>query len=846
MKKIAVELRAYFLSTLNCPLIIPFPVSIKAIQFNAHWRNKLPFALCRVAVLWACCVSSSWGLENFETLTYQLDWVPLDELSPSQKEVLPLGSCGAYIAPLRGDDEAKALPERSPLRASADRSTVIRSEVEGAGQVLLLGDVLITQGYRQLQAQQAALDKATQKVTIEGEMIIREPGSLIMGDKATIDQADNTLVVENAGFVFHDNHSRGQADKIARLNNGKLVLEGTEFTQCEPGNDAWALKGSRITLNYDSRQGVATHVRLLIEGVPVFYFPYLRFPLGDERLTGFLAPSLSYSEDGFESSIPLYLNLAPNYDLLLTAHSTALHGLLLEANGRHLSRYFSTDVNVAQIDKDSGKLNQAEQQQVDNGALTEDELVPFKGQRRWMVNIDQAGGEGKPWFTNIDYTKVSDIDFFRDFDQTGVAGVDDTSIKQSFKGGYEFARWHLEAEALQYQSLQGTGDVPYQQLPKLTAQGDYAFDHWSFALNHQLTRFTHKNASDSQPIITGDRFRGDYVARYDYSPEWGFIRPKAQVSTLRYQLNDRAFVETADQNPSITSAQFSLDTGLFFEREGSGYLQTFEPRLFYVRSPYQSHDALFDLTTDGRDIDFDTSELSFNFNQIFRDTRFAGNDRLGDANQVSVGLTTRFIGNQTGREWFSASVGQIFYQEDRRVTLDNTPQTQVQSDIAMQLRAHPWRDWRFTGDLLFDDDDQTLGSAAWGLTFLNQAQQGFDLNYRYTRGDPDSRKVDGSLLTPLFSQQWYLLFYGAYDYVNDRETDLLTAAEFVGCCYKLRLGYRHELNEVVTHALSEGEDYDHSWFFEIQFRGLGSTGRELDDLLNDKIDNYSAWQATHY
>lgn len=777
-----------------------------------------------------------------------LDWVPLAELSSEQRQSLPPGSCGAYIAPVRSDPEATTYPDQAPLRALSDQTVMDESNPEGS-KVLLLGDVEVQQGYRQIKAQRAQFDEASGVLTAEGPIEIREPGILMLGERTVVNRDDDILLIEEGVFVIHPANTRGSAKRLTKKGIESLVLEDASFTRCEPSSEAWALKGSKITLDFDARQGYARNVRLHVGGVPVFYFPYLRFPLGNERLSGFLAPSFEYGEDGTNVSIPYYFNLAPNYDALWTLHSIEQHGILNELNARHLSRHFYTQMNIANLNNDRGIPSDNAQSLINAGELTQAEAVPFKGEKRWVFNIDQVGGEGRPWSTQIDFTRVSDVNFFRDFNQTGLAEQSDTKVDQKISAAYRFENWSISAEALRYQPLSETVAEPYQQLPELVADGDYNWGDWQLALDHEWIRFDHKDASTQTPIITGDRLRIDYDLTWAYEREWGFVKPNVSLKNISYRLDEREFAQAADASQTLLVPQFGLDTGLVFERQASRYTQTFEPRLFFFRSPYRSHDDLFDITTDGRDVDFDTSSKTFNFDQVFKNTRFSGGDRIDDANQVSLGLTTRFLGQQSGREWFSASLGQIFYFDDRRVTLDNTPETEKRSDIALQLRAKPTEHWQLSSDIIYDQADHKANSGNLGLTYTSPYDNLFDINYRYVRGatsDEDTRQVDASIIAPLLSHQWHLLWYGAYDITRDRELDLITALEYDGCCYSVRLGYRHWLdNSLVSTAADVDLQYEWLTFFEVHFYGLGSSGQQLDTFFEEKVDGYEQWRATH-
>ena len=408
-------------------------------------------------------------------------------------------------------------------------------------------------------------------------------------------------------------------------------------------------------------------------------------------------------------------------------------------------------------------------------------------------------------------------------------------------------------EALRYQVLNQNITLPYEALPSLTLDGDYTLgkgdnSYWDLAFNHEWTAFDHPDADAATPTLTGSRLRTDYGLGWHFEPQWGFFKPRLQVKHLQYKLNNNHFVDGADESPALTVPQGSVDAGLFFERDGQGYLQTFEPRLFYFYSDFEDHSPLFDLTTDGQDIDFDTSALSFSYSQLFRDTRFSGGDRIDDANQLAIGLTTRFYGNQSGREWFSASLGQINYFEDRRVTLSNSANSEQRSAIAGRLAARPGEDWLLSSDFLYDDEQHQLSQGNVKLRYQNDQQHFVGFNYRFVRGSSaDTEQVDASIIAPLYRDRWHLFLYQQYDIEQGRELDTLSAIEYNGCCYRLRLGYRRELDSSLTNTIANSAlEYDNSAFFELHFKGLGGTSKQLDSLLDENIDGYAQWQAIYH
>src|SRR5690606_22498323 len=113
-----------------------------------------------------------------------------------------------------------------------------------------------------------------------------------------------------------------------------------------------------------------------------------------------------------------------------------------------------------------------------------------------------------------------------------------------------------------------------------------------------------------------------------------------------------------------------------FEREaqffGGDYLQTLEPRLYYLYVPYRRQD---DIPL------FDTSRFDFGFAQIFAENLYSGGDRIADANQLTAAVTSRLIEPETGAERMRVIVGQRYYFRDQEVTAGETARTDSRADL---------------------------------------------------------------------------------------------------------------------------------------------------------------------
>lgn len=790
------------------------------------------------------------------TATRNLDWVDEAALTAKQKEAMAPGCCGAYIEPPRTYEDSELAPENAPLRASADNT-----ETQG-NIATLTGDVQVSKGYRQVRSDKATVDRDASTVLLENRVQFREPGTLLLGDQIRINTDSSEIQAEDTTFVFHDSGVRGTASTFTRNNSGEIYVDSATYTTCEPGNNTWRLKTGNISIDAENAFATARHVRVEVKEVPVLYLPWIRFPVNDQRASGLLFPEFSFGdENGLDFAQPIYLNLAPNYDATITPRYLQERGTMVELELRHLSQTTETIVSGAHLWSDDGGDDSDEDADID--PITGKR--PNEGEDRWLANVDHEGGQGRRWNTRIDYTKVSDTDYFQDLGTGSLAVSSRTHLRQRASAGYRLDHWNLDVSSVKYQTLIDNRPRQYEQLPRVNFDGSYYFDssNLELTLDHQYTVFDHADSTR----VTGDRLRADYALTWDKRWIWGYFRPSIKTKHLSYNLDD-PLLPGGDDNPSVTVPVGELDAGLYFERDTTlikGYTQTFEPRLYYLYSDYKDQ---------GDHPDFDTSLLTFSYQQLFRDDRFSGKDRIGDAEQVTLGFTSRLYNNQ-GIERLRGSIGQIFYLDDRYVSLNPTfskafidaidnPDTLAtaaerdlarsllndDSDIAAELYARLGDHWRFQSDILFNDENDKINKGSMSLRYKNTNNALLNLGYRYTRKNPflfGSKEIEAhieqgdiSALLPL-STNWSLMGRWNYDFTNSRELEVFGGLEYNSCCWRVSVLARRWLDRDDDLILPEEDlEYDQGIFFQVQLKGLAGSSTQVENILDESIYGYDA------
>lgn len=797
-----------------------------------------------------------------------LDWLPRSQLSPQQRAALPPACSGGFVAPPRNYADANLLPDEAPLRATADESEWLDD-----GTAQLRGKVHVTQGYRQLFADQVDVNRSENTAYLRGAIEIREPGMLVRGRAAEVHTDSQAAAIEDATYVLHEDFIHGSARYAAREASGELTLTDGNYTRCEPGDEVWRMTGGEINIDNVERQGVARNVRLEIADVPVFYFPYLRFPVGDARLSGLLFPAISHSdENGWDLAVPYYWNIAPQLDATIVPRYIQHRGSGAEVEVRHLSSWFNSELRVAGLPDDEGGDDEDARELIRQG-FPEDLVLPAKGEDRWLVNFEQQGGNDSFWRTDIDYTKVSDPDYFRDLDTANLSVSAERKVNQTIQGSLFLGEnWRASLRGQEYQRLEKDKFDTFSQLPRLNLDGAYRWGDWALALDHQLTRFDHEDTQTirfiedvdnpnsvttrTRNFVNADRVRLDYELDWDRQWLWGYFTPGVALRYLGYQLDDRFLAPDAPESPEASAAQFTLNTGLFFERDGNAfgrqYVQTLEPRLFALASSDADQGDFIDISQNpgdgGNDLLFDTSLFTPSFHQLFRDSRFNGNDRIDDADRIALGLTSRFIDPASGRDLFSASIGQIFYAEDNRIELASEVEDSPRSELAVGIESRPLQSLRASSTLIYDEDEHELDRGSFTVRYLDDEFRLFNFGYRYLRKDEERKngnlirgpveQLDASTVLPI-NASTSILARANYDITFDRELEYLAGVEYDSCCYRARLVWRRSLdNDLADVVTPEELEFDEGVYLEIQLKGLAGLGTTVTRMLSQGIANF--------
>ena len=721
---------------------------------------------------------------------------------------------GMYINPIKAPKSD--IPQAElPIEASAG-STSMQGSL-----AIFEQDVLVTQGDISLQADKATYAAETEQLELNGNVVVRTSAAAFGGSLASVDISQNTSVIHDANYIIHQQHIRGQANKISADAQGNIKIEHGSYTQCRPESNLWALDAGKITLNKESGQGVARHAKLKIKNIPIAYIPYAQFPISDARQSGLLFPSLSDSSSGFDITLPYYLNIASNMDATLAPRYNAERGYITEAEGRWLNRFDEWVLSGAYADNDT--------------LFTED--TNATDGRRWVVDIKEQGQFAKYFFTRIDFTRISDNDYLRDLNTTSLSVSRTTHLNQRAAFNFYGEHWTAGLNIQQYQTLDENNDdivKPFEKTPELWLAYQSSALPFQLGANADLRH----TAFDHDELNSGNRSFGEI--NIDYPMQWAGIRvaPSIGVQHLAYDL-DEILDSSTDNTPSITAPQAQLKFDMVFEKN-SATRSTLEPGIFYV---YRDADEQAALPL------FDTGLLTINRNQLTRDGAFSGYDRLEDMHQAALYLTHRRF-NAQGHETLAATIGQINYFQDASTATNTLSRRNSDSDssaIITDIEAKLGSQWQSHITALWDANDNQLEEGSVSLRYRsknsdnNRQTSIANLGYHYRLADnrlrlleEDIEQADLSFVTPL-SRHWAIIGRYQFDTTQNRSNESLAGIEYNDCCIKWRVIYRDGL---VYRGAGIENKRDRSVFLQIELKGLFGVGKALENILDESIRGY--------
>lgn len=678
-------------------------------------------------------------------------------------------------------------------------------------QTVFQGNVALSRGSQFLGTDRLTYDSETGKYLAEGSVRYQDDGLRVVAERAEGNQETDTHRIDNLRYQLTGRRGSGRADRV-ELDGKQGTLVGSTYSTCPPSQRAWELRAQTIEIDTEEGMGVARNATLRIGRVPVLYVPWVMFPTDDRRRTGLLYPGISSNgRNGFDYKQPIYLNLAPNYDATITPRVMTKRGALIGGEFRWLYPQGRGEVAGTWMPDDRLPDNEPDRYFGN---------PPPSGRNRGQFSASALHDFNSTWHASTGLAWVSDRYYLQDFSNSlfGQSAFYIGSNAGVFgRGRY----WDASISADHYQLTDprlGERILPFDRLPRLAARWAQPFGTWlEVGADAELVRFEH-------PFFDGgSRFDARGFVAFPFEGASWYATPKLAYRYTAYQL-DEPVAPGGTERPTRALPIASLDAGLFLDRSttlgGRRWLQTLEPRVFYLNVPYRDQDDI---------PQFDTQPMTFSWGQLFRDNRYTGADRQTDANQLTTAVTTRLISEDDGRERLSASLGRIQYFDDSRVVAaGEVPVERGNSAWVADVGLMPSDRWTLNASYQWDPKERRQDLASLRARYLLGDSGIVNFGYRYRRDLLE--QADVSFLYPL-NPNWSLV--GRYYYsIDDRKLlESIAGVQWESCCLAVRLIARRYIR-------SRDGDLNDSLQVEFELKGLGSAGQNAQRVLRRSILGY--------
>jgi len=766
--------------------------------------------------------------------------------------------CGGWLigdAPLLAA-ASPAVNGRSPLRDAG--AATLGSEITSSsdqltttadGQTELTGNVDVHIGEREIQADRLIYDRSNNSLNVSGQVRFHDPTVLVQGDTGRY--ADDGAMFNHAQFQLLQQSGHGSADQISMTPDDLITLRNVVYTSCPQQHATWQIRARELRLDTAAGEGVGRGAILDVHDIPIAYLPWISFPLNDARKSGFLFPELSTSSrSGGMLATPFYWNIAPNQDATVTPTYYSYRGLDLGAEYRFLNSFNrgTIDASFLPSDRTYGRQLSAE------GHIDPD------SDRSYLRFIDRLQ---LPDNTRVDTSveSVSDTEYFEDFSQ-GSQSTSTPFLARSIAIGHRDDIWNLRAQMLNFQTLDNTlpeQERPYIQLPRLSGAGHWSPQQWPLlvtGLDTELVNFTRSYSSGCScgaascsgctaaapctvaatagnsspwPCVSGWRLDAAPRIGLDLSGPGYFLRPDVAWDLTQYALRDAG---TTDASPQRSLPIVDIDTGLTFERlTGSDGVRsmTLEPRVMYVYIPYRNQDSL---------PIFDTAAPDLNSIELFRPNRYVGLDRIGDANQLTMGVTTQLFENASGVRYLSATLGQSLYLKQPRVTLPDQAGAPVHttSSLIAEVNLTAYRHWNLQLDIASNPAVSSVQQAEVLLQYLASNKQVINVGYLFRDGVV--QQLDASGAWPV-SAHWDVYARAVYSLLDRAPIQNFAGFQYRGTCWSIRAVAQSSVS-------TRTGQRDTGVSLQLELTGLSNvgngigTGSGVSTFLEQSIRGYSA------
>lgn len=700
------------------------------------------------------------------------------------------------------------------------------------------GSVVVTQGNRQINSDQMTLIESknnNREIILDGNVTYQDDLIEMHGDKATMNLLNKNVQIDNSQYHLVGRLGRGLAEKLELSDNRYLIIEDGSFTSCPINNKTWNVTGSKIIHDNDEQLLEVWDAVFKIVNVPVLYTPYLQLPTGNKRRSGLLMPDISYdSVDGIDFSLPIYWNIAPNYDATFTPRVIQKRGLQLKTEARYLNPIGLGTVAIdwLQYDDQYSRDRKGKHSNNDSGYSSNN--------YRWLFHWKNEDQINDNWRLSVNTTRVSDNQYITDLG-SDYASETDGYLNQDFTIGYADEKWDINVNYKYFQPLyDNLKHKLYRPEPQLNINYYDSLDNFNFKTFAQVSHFVTSGKENPKTW----RFHLEPMVDYRLLSSWASLSTEAGVLMTHYNQDvpksntNKTYLK---KNANRILPKFSIDGKMIFERNinmFNGYTQTLEPRVKYLFIPYHNQSRIDN---------YDSSLLQSDYIGLFREQPYSGLDRIASANKIASGITTRiFDDNQV--EKFNLSVGQIYYFNHSKTGDHDSPLDQNTDTGTLTWAMDNF--WRINDNMIFrsgiqyDTHISEISLANAIFEYRSSDNKMAQFSYRYANKNYiDSINIDTHNIPYRqnisqfgFMGSWPLLdsvsIVGSifYDIDNKQVADDFVGLHYADCCWGVSLQYGRKI--VDWNSISKSSKYENKFSINFELRGFSQNRNTVAKMLD--------------
>lgn len=686
------------------------------------------------------------------------------------------------------------------VKVESKRTEIVENKV-----ALFTGDVGITSDRATIHADRAKVSNNGRDLIAQGDVTYQDAQLKVDSDSVTVNSDEQRLKMTNTRYQLSGFVGQGAADEISLNTSQGLTLTDVSFTTCPEGEEDWIIKASEISIEKGTIWGQAKHTRFYVGDVPVFYLPYFAFPVSDQRQTGFLTPEItSSSYTGVDIEQPFYWNIAPNYDMTIAPRLMTNRGVQLKTEFRYLTRNNRGQVNLEYLPSDNDIANSPD---------------------RYFYHLEHQGVLSDNWLLGVDFNGLSDDNYIVDLGSDFYNRAD-THLYRSVNLDYYQQNLLFSMRIRDFQVI---GDHPnsYRALPELELNYTQPLGAFmEFRVNSELAYFDNK----SEQAPTATRFHVAPTLALPYQRQWGELTAEATLLNTYYH-QENIDGTALEEEVNRTLGQARLFGTLYFERDttwlSDSMTMTLEPKVQYLYTSFEDQSNI------GQ---YDSTPLLTDVEGLFRGQEFTGLDRISDNNEVTVGVTSRIL-DDSNREQFVLSIGQIFYLDDSQ--LSATSRSNDRSALAGELDWRFEQRWYLHTEALVSTDTDKVERSSVSLEYRKDAQRFIQLTHRYVRA-LSGEKIDqvGISASWPIAQNWQWVGRAYRDIERNRSIESYIGIEYESCCWSVRVvAQRHLNNRYNALGVQSVDDYDSGIALQFLFKGFGNRGSSRT-MLEDGMFGY--------